>query len=137
MRDAVFPEKFQGVNENDVKGSLQTIGQYIDYMIERLDFSITNMTKTVQSAGVSPVEVIERLEEVETTARSAASRASTANARATSALTSITNMQVLSGTVPPTTGTAGNLGQLYIDTVGSAAYICCSETGNRWRQITG
>lgn len=41
---------------------------------------------------------------------------------------------VLTGTVAPTTDTAGKLGQMYIDTAANVLYICIA-TGNTWKKI--
>lgn len=58
MAYSVFPERLDKLNVEDVPGSLGALEQYINYMQERVEFSLTNMYKTVQGAGVSSAEML-------------------------------------------------------------------------------
>lgn len=58
MAYSVFPERLDKLNTEDVPGSLGALEQYINYMQERVEFSLTNMYKTVQGAGVSSAEML-------------------------------------------------------------------------------
>lgn len=61
---AVFPESMERLNVDDTPGSLRRIENYIRYMVERMEFSNSNMTRNVNGAGVSTVEVLLALKEV-------------------------------------------------------------------------
>ena len=61
---AVFPESMEKLNVNDTAGSFRRIENYIRYMVERMEFSNSNMTRNVNGAGVSTVEVLLALKEV-------------------------------------------------------------------------
>lgn len=61
---AVFPESMERLNVDDTPGSLRRIENYIRYMVERMEFSNSNMTRNVNGAGVSTVEVLMALKEV-------------------------------------------------------------------------
>lgn len=56
---AVFPERMNRLDPGDPTGSLSTIEEYIRYMTERMEFAMQNMTRSVNSAGVSSVEVMQ------------------------------------------------------------------------------
>ena len=54
---AVFPESMDKLNTDDVRSSLPVMENYIRYMCERVAFAMRNMTKNVNAAGVSSVEM--------------------------------------------------------------------------------
>ena len=54
---AVFPESMDKLNADDVRSSLPVMENYIRYMCERVEFAMRNMTKNVNAAGVSSVEM--------------------------------------------------------------------------------
>lgn len=54
---AVFPESMDKLNTDDVRSSLPVMENYIRYMCERVEFAMRNMTKNVNTAGVSSVEM--------------------------------------------------------------------------------
>ena len=54
---AVFPESMNMLDTEDTKRSLTIIDSYIRYMAERIEFAMSNMTRTVSEAGVSSVEM--------------------------------------------------------------------------------
>lgn len=54
---AVFPESMDKLNTDDVRSSLPVMENYIRYMCERVEFAMRNMTKNVNAAGVSSVEM--------------------------------------------------------------------------------
>lgn len=54
---AVLPESMDRLDVNDTPGSFAKIQDYIRYMVERIEFSMRNMTKTVSAAGVSSAEI--------------------------------------------------------------------------------
>lgn len=54
---AVLPESMNRIDPQNTEESLRIIDQYIRYMSERIEFSQSQMTKTVSAAGVSSAEV--------------------------------------------------------------------------------
>ena len=58
MAYSVFPERLDKLDTSNVPGSLGALENYINYMQERVEFSLTNMYKTVQGAGVSSAEML-------------------------------------------------------------------------------
>lgn len=58
MAYSVFPERLDKLDTGNVEGSLGALENYINYMQERVEFSLTNMYKTVQGAGVSSAEML-------------------------------------------------------------------------------
>lgn len=58
MAYSVFPERLDKLDTGNVEGSLGALENYINYMQERVEFSLTNMYKTVQGAGVSNAEML-------------------------------------------------------------------------------
>lgn len=61
---AVLPESMNKLDLNDVPGSLSRLENYINYMGERIEFSMTNVTRNVSDAGVSTVTVLLAITEV-------------------------------------------------------------------------
>jgi len=57
MAQLTFPEGMERLNVDDVKESLRVVENYIGYMCERTDFAMRNMTKNVEAAGISTVEL--------------------------------------------------------------------------------
>lgn len=55
---AVFPESMNKLDLADTTGSLARIENYINYMGERVEFAMTNVTRNVGEAGTSSVEVL-------------------------------------------------------------------------------
>ena len=55
---AVFPESMNKLDLADTTGSLARIENYINYMGERVEFAMTNVTRSVGQAGTSSVEVL-------------------------------------------------------------------------------
>lgn len=58
MAYSVFPERLDKLDTGNVEGSLGALENYINYMQERVEFSLTNMYKTVQGTGVSSAEML-------------------------------------------------------------------------------
>lgn len=58
MAYSVFPERLDKLDTGNVEGSLGALENYINYMQERVEFSLTNMYKTVQGAGASSAEML-------------------------------------------------------------------------------
>lgn len=54
---AVLPEEMDRLDTEDTTGSFRKIEEYIHYMVERIEFGMRNMTKTVTASGVSTTEV--------------------------------------------------------------------------------
>ena len=61
---AVFPEGMNRLDVNDTAGSLSRLESYINYMGERIEFSMRNVTRNVSDAGVSNVDVVQRLDKL-------------------------------------------------------------------------
>ena len=60
----VFPESMNRLDINDSKKSIQVMESYINYMCERVDFAINNMTTNLASQGDVAPYLAEKLEEV-------------------------------------------------------------------------
>lgn len=58
MAYSVFPERMDKLNTDDPQQSFGVLENYINYMQERVEFSLTNIYKTVQGAGVSSAEML-------------------------------------------------------------------------------
>lgn len=58
---AVFPEQMERIDANDTAGSLRRIDSYIRYIVERVEFSMRNTTRSVNEAGVSNVTLYQQL----------------------------------------------------------------------------
>ena len=57
MAQLTFPESMEKLDVNNTEKSFNVLQNYIGYMCERTDFSMRNMTKLVNAAGVSSVEL--------------------------------------------------------------------------------
>ena len=60
---AVFPENMNRLPV-DASQAIGTLDDYIRYMRERIEFSFENMTKSVDAAGASSVELYEEVQEM-------------------------------------------------------------------------
>lgn len=61
---AVFPESMNKLDAKNVPKSLDIVENYIRYMTERVEFSTSKMTKSVNSAGVSSVALLQLVQDV-------------------------------------------------------------------------
>ena len=61
---AVFPESMNRLDAQNVPKSLEIVENYIRYMTERMEFSTSTMTKSVNSAGVSSVALLQLVQDV-------------------------------------------------------------------------
>lgn len=61
---AVFPESMNKLDAQNVPKSLDIVENYIRYMTERVEFSTSKMTKSVNSAGVSSVTLLQLVQDV-------------------------------------------------------------------------
>lgn len=61
---AVFPESMNKLDAQNVPKSLDIVENYIRYMTERVEFSTSKMTKSVNSAGVSSVALLQLVQDV-------------------------------------------------------------------------
>ena len=61
---AVFPESMYRLDAQNVPKSLEIVENYIRYMTERMEFSTSKMTKSVNSAGVSSVALLQLVQDV-------------------------------------------------------------------------
>lgn len=61
---AVFPESMNRLDSQNVPKSLEIVENYIRYMTERMEFSTSKMTKSVNSAGVSSVALLQLVQDV-------------------------------------------------------------------------
>lgn len=61
---AVFPESMNKLDARNVPKSLDIVENYIRYMTERMEFSTSKMTKSVNSAGVSSVALLQLVQDV-------------------------------------------------------------------------
>ena len=53
MAISVFPERMDRIDPEDVNSSLRTIESYIQYMVERMEFAMTNTFRTATGLGSS------------------------------------------------------------------------------------
>lgn len=58
MAYSVFPERMDKLDKENPEQALGTIENYINYMLERVEFTFTNIYKTVQGTGVSTAEIL-------------------------------------------------------------------------------
>lgn len=58
MALSVFPERMNRLNPEDTVGSFQTLEAYINYMVERTEFSLSNAFKTTNGIGTSTTEIV-------------------------------------------------------------------------------
>lgn len=61
---AVFPESMNRLDAKNIPKSLEIVENYIRYMTERMEFSTSKMTKSVNSAGVSSVALLQLVQDV-------------------------------------------------------------------------
>lgn len=76
---AVFPESMNRLNPDDTAGSLNTLESYVNYITERVEFAMRNMTRNVSEAGTSSVEVLLLLQEMAGTVSQLASQVNAMN----------------------------------------------------------
>lgn len=62
---AVFPESIDRIDPDDPGAALSTIESYIRYMQERIEFSIANVARSVNSAGASSAETFLLLKDLQ------------------------------------------------------------------------
>lgn len=58
MAYSVFPERMDKLDKENPEQALGTVENYINYMLERVEFTFTNIYKTVQGTGVSTAEIL-------------------------------------------------------------------------------
>ena len=58
MAISVFPEQMDPLNREDTQNALGTVEAYIHYMVERVEFSLSNYYKTLRETGTSTAEVV-------------------------------------------------------------------------------
>ena len=58
MAGRVFPETMNKIDPEDTPGSLKTMEAYINYMVERTEFSIKNTMRTAEASGVTNAAVL-------------------------------------------------------------------------------
>ena len=90
---AVLPESMNKLNLTDTTGSLGELERYINYMGERIEFAMSNMTRSVSDAGVSNVDVLQAIAEVTGALSRLNSAASRMAGETTSTSTRIDKMQ--------------------------------------------
>ena len=61
---AVFPASMNRLDAQNVPKSLEIVENYIRYMTERMEFSTSKKTKSVNSAGVSSVALLQLVQDV-------------------------------------------------------------------------
>lgn len=62
---AVFPQSMSRIDPEDSEKSLRTIENHLRYMQERIEFSITNVARSVNSAGASSAEMFLLLKDLQ------------------------------------------------------------------------
>ena len=62
---AVFPQSMSRIDPEDSEKSLRTIENHLRYMQERIEFSITNVARNVNSAGASSAEMFLLLKDLQ------------------------------------------------------------------------
>lgn len=58
MAGRVFPESMNKIDTEDTPGSLKAIEAYINYMVERTEFSMKNTMRTAEASGVTNAAVL-------------------------------------------------------------------------------
>ena len=97
---AVFPEKMNRLNPEDTKGSLGKVESYIRYMVERVEFAMSNTTRNVSQADTSNEalaaavnDIADAISAMQSTMSSMAGGITAANNRITEMQESITTLQ--------------------------------------------
>lgn len=90
---AVLPESMNKLDLNDTPGSLARLENYINYMGERIEFAMSNMTRNVSDAGVSTVTVLLAITEVSNNLSKVSSAVNSMTGDITSINTRINAMQ--------------------------------------------
>lgn len=62
----VFPESLNRVDADDTKKAIQILENYINYMCERVDHAVNNMTNNLASQGDLTPYVVQTIDEVKT-----------------------------------------------------------------------
>lgn len=60
----VFPESLNRVDPSDTEKAIQILESYINYMCERVDHSVNNMTANLATQGNLAPYALEKLEEI-------------------------------------------------------------------------
>lgn len=63
MAVSVFPERMNKLDTEDVSASLQTIEDYISYIVERTEYALTNTFRTSSGLGSSSQVISSELQE--------------------------------------------------------------------------
>lgn len=90
---AVLPESMNKLDLQDGPGSLSRIENYIRYMVERIEFAMSNMGRNVGEAGTSSVEVLLMVKAMANDLAKLTSAVGSLTGEVTSANTRITEMQ--------------------------------------------
>ncbi len=70
---AVFPQSMSRIDPSNPEEAVRVIESYVRYMQERIEFSITNVTRSVASAPMSSAEMYVLLKELQNTVAAMAS----------------------------------------------------------------
>lgn len=126
--DKVFPENMNPINLDNEKQSLSTIESYIRYMRERIEYTITILTKI--NSGTSLADLATRLSNVEMRVSALSSTVASLNAR-------VADLQRkhLSGNTDPDSSTEGDVGSIYVNTAAGTAFICVDTSPYTWVAI--
>jgi len=88
-----FPETMNKLEYQDTEKSLKKIEDYIHYMCERIDFSISNISKTAANLGSSKLSEYEVLEQMKSNIATLSSGVSNIDGKVKSQGTSIQTLQ--------------------------------------------
>ena len=64
MALSVFPEQMDKIDPEDVNSSLRTIESYIHYIVERVEFSLSNTFRSTTGLGSSAEAMAKALREI-------------------------------------------------------------------------
>ena len=126
--DKVFPENMNPINLDNTKQSLSTIESYLRYMRERIEYTITILTKL--NTGTSLADLSSRLAQVETRVSGLSSAVASLSGR----VTDLQGMH-LSGGSDPDSSTVGEVGSIYVNTAAGTAFICTDTSPYTWVSI--
>lgn len=88
-----FPESLNKIDYSDTQKALNQIDEYIRYMCERIDFSITNISRTAANLGGNALEEFEVLDALQSSVAILSSSVGTLSGRVTSLTTGLKNVQ--------------------------------------------
>jgi acetylornithine deacetylase/succinyl-diaminopimelate desuccinylase-like protein len=105
--DSVFPENMNPIDLDNTKQALSTIESYLRYMRERIEYTITILTKLNSGTALADLA------------------------------SSVAKLQAkhASGSTDPDSSTVGTIGTIYVNTAAGTAFICVDTSPYTWVAI--